>query len=76
MAISNASIHFDYDADIRLAYVEAVPGAFRINEVVNGYTGHTATVFIDERKAETLKAAIEAFNKVFEEAAHPLRDAA
>jgi hypothetical protein len=76
MAISSASIHFDRNAGIRLEYVEAVSGAFRINEIVDGYTTHTASVFIGEDKAETLKAAIKAFNTVFEEASEPIQEAA
>jgi hypothetical protein len=77
MAISSASIHFDRNADIRLEYVEAVTGAFRINEIVDGYAVHTASVFLNEDKAEALKAAIKAFNKAFNDALkEPIQEAA
>lgn len=77
MAISFSSIHFDRSADIRLEYVDSVTGAFRINEVVDGCTSHTATVFVFEEKAEALKAAVRAFNQAYAEAlAEPIREAA
>ena len=77
MATSFSSIHFDHDADIRLNYVEAVTGAFRVDEVTGGCVGSTATIFVNESKAEALKAAIRAFNAAYAEALkEPIQEAA